>query len=57
MMKNKPVVYVIAGPNGAGKTTFATRFLPRYVKCLKFINPDLIAWLIYLILSGEITFL
>lgn len=42
-MKNEPIVYVIAGPNGAGKTTFATHFLPRYIKCLEFINPDLIA--------------
>lgn len=45
-MKNKdrrPNLYVIAGPNGAGKTTFARRFLPDYVKCLEFVNVDLIA--------------
>jgi predicted ABC-type ATPase len=36
-------VYVIAGSNGAGKTTFAREFLPRYVRCTRFINPDLIA--------------
>lgn len=42
-MIKKPIVYVIAGSNGAGKTTFATHFLPRYVNCLEFINPDLIA--------------
>jgi predicted ABC-type ATPase len=38
-----PDCYIIAGSNGAGKTTFAREFLPRYVKCLNFINPDLIA--------------
>lgn len=38
-----PVCYIIAGPNGAGKTTFARKFLPKYVKCLDFINADLIA--------------
>ena len=45
-MKNKarrPNLYVIAGPNGAGKTTFARKFLPDYVKCLEFVNVDLIA--------------
>lgn len=36
-------VYVIAGSNGAGKTTFAREFLPHYVHCPRFINPDLIA--------------
>jgi predicted ABC-type ATPase len=35
--------YIIAGPNGAGKTTFATEFLPLYVNCRNFINPDLLA--------------
>ena len=35
--------YIIAGPNGAGKTTFANEFLPIEVKCLNFINADLIA--------------
>ena len=39
----KPQCYVIAGPNGSGKTTFAQEFLPRYVNCLSFVNPDLIA--------------
>jgi predicted ABC-type ATPase len=39
----KPNLYVIAGPNGAGKTTFARKFLPDYVKCLEFVNVDLIA--------------
>ena len=38
-----PLCYIIAGPNGAGKTTFARKFLPDYVKCLEFINADLIA--------------
>ena len=33
----------IAGPNGAGKTTFAREFLPRFVQCYNFVNPDLIA--------------
>ncbi len=45
-MKNKissPNLYIIAGPNGSGKTTFALRFLPDYVKCLEFVNVDLIA--------------
>ena len=36
-------IYVIAGSNGAGKTTFAREFLPYYVNCPRFINPDLIA--------------
>lgn len=39
-MKN---LYVIGGSNGAGKTTFAKEFLPKYVNCLRFVNPDLIA--------------
>lgn len=38
-----PECYIIAGANGSGKTTFACEFLPRYVHCLNFINPDLIA--------------
>lgn len=38
-----PQCYVIAGSNGAGKTTFARLFLPQFVQCLNFINPDLIA--------------
>ena len=36
-------IFIIAGSNGAGKTTFAREFLPTYVHCLRFINPDLIA--------------
>ncbi len=39
----RPNLYIIAGPNGAGKTTFARKFLPDYVKCLEFVNVDLIA--------------
>jgi len=39
----RPQCYIIAGPNGAGKTTFALEFLPRFVRCLNFVNPDLIA--------------
>lgn len=35
--------YIIAGSNGSGKTTFAREFLPGYVHCLNFINPDLVA--------------
>lgn len=38
-----PECHIIAGPNGAGKTTFAREFIPNYVDCLNFINPDLIA--------------
>ena len=41
-MKNKNV-YIIAGPNGSGKTTFAKEFLPEYVRCVNFVNADLIA--------------
>jgi len=36
-------IYIIAGSNGSGKTTFAREFLPGYVRCPRFINPDLIA--------------
>jgi len=36
-------IYVIAGCNGAGKTTFAHEFLPKEVKCLRFLNADEIA--------------
>ena len=39
----RPTIYVIAGCNGAGKTTFARQFLPHEVKCLNFLNADLIA--------------
>ena len=38
-----PTIYLIAGCNGAGKTTFATEFLPKEVKCLRFLNADEIA--------------
>jgi len=38
-----PNLYVIAGANGSGKTTFARVFLPKYAKCKRFVNPDLIA--------------
>ena len=38
----KPNLYIIAGPNGSGKTTFAREFLRNYVKCLDFVNADLI---------------
>jgi predicted ABC-type ATPase len=38
-----PTIYVIAGCNGAGKTTFAMEFLPKEVKCLRFLNADEIA--------------
>jgi len=36
-------LYIIGGSNGAGKTTFAKEFLPNYVHCPRFVNPDLIA--------------
>lgn len=35
--------HLIAGCNGAGKTTFAKEFLPKEVKCLRFLNADEIA--------------
>jgi predicted ABC-type ATPase len=38
-----PNLYIIAGANGSGKTTFAQVFLPKYVRCTRFVNPDLIA--------------
>lgn len=38
-----PWCVVVAGPNGAGKTTFAMEYLPAYVACQEFVNPDLIA--------------
>lgn len=41
--KEQPTIYVIAGCNGAGKTTFAREFLPKEVKCLRFLNADEIA--------------
>ena len=43
MAATRPTIYVIAGCNGAGKTTFARQFLPHEVKCLNFLNADLIA--------------
>jgi predicted ABC-type ATPase len=43
MPANAPTIYVIAGCNGAGKTTFAGEFLPKEVKCLRFLNADEIA--------------
>lgn len=39
----EPTIYVIGGCNGAGKTTFAREFLPKEVKCLRFLNADEIA--------------
>src|SRR5262245_61469452 len=39
----KPIIYIIAGCNGAGKTTFAKEFLPKELKCLRFLNADEIA--------------
>jgi predicted ABC-type ATPase len=41
--ETKPIIYLIVGCNGAGKTTFAKQFLPYEVKCLNFLNADLIA--------------
>jgi predicted ABC-type ATPase len=38
-----PKAYIIAGPNGAGKTTFAREFLPRYARCVEFLNADYMA--------------
>lgn len=43
MPAKQPTIYVIAGCNGAGKTTFAREFLPKEVKCLRFLNADEIA--------------
>jgi predicted ABC-type ATPase len=43
VFKQPPTIYVIAGCNGAGKTTFAKEFLPKEVKCLRFLNADEIA--------------
>jgi predicted ABC-type ATPase len=43
MPSRPPTIYVIAGCNGAGKTTFAKEFLPKEVKCLRFLNADEIA--------------
>jgi len=38
-----PNLFIIAGPNGAGKTTYMREFLPQEMKCLEFVNADLIA--------------
>jgi predicted ABC-type ATPase len=38
-----PQIYIIAGPNGVGKTTYVNRFLPEQVRCLEFLNADMIA--------------
>ena len=43
MPSPRPTIYLIAGCNGAGKTTFAKEFLPKEVKCLRFLNADEIA--------------
>lgn len=43
MPATTPSIYLIAGCNGAGKTTFAKEFLPKEVKCLRFLNADEIA--------------
>jgi predicted ABC-type ATPase len=43
MPAKPPTIYVIAGCNGAGKTTFAKEFLPKEVKCLRFLNADEVA--------------
>lgn len=40
MRAQRPTIYLIAGCNGAGKTTFAKEFLPKEVKCLRFLNAD-----------------
>lgn len=43
MNADRKQLYVVGGSNGAGKSTFARVFLPDYVGCRRFINPDLIA--------------
>lgn len=43
MAASTPTIYLIAGCNGAGKSTFAKEFLPKEVKCLRFLNADEIA--------------
>ena len=43
MPATTPTIYLIAGCSGAGKTTFAKEFLPKEVKCLRFLNADEIA--------------
>lgn len=39
----KATIYLITGPNGVGKTTFAREFLPKEVKCVRFMNADEVA--------------
>jgi predicted ABC-type ATPase len=43
MPSRRPTIHLIAGCNRAGKTTFALEYLPKEVKCLRFLNPDEIA--------------
>ena len=43
MPAQPPTIYLIAGCNGAGKTTFAREFLPKEVKCRRFLNADELA--------------
>lgn len=40
---SRPVCTIIAGPNGAGKTTFALTYPQESIRCLNFVNADLIA--------------
>jgi len=42
-MPAAPTLYILAGPNGSGKTTLAHDLLPRGIKCLNFLNADLLA--------------
>jgi predicted ABC-type ATPase len=42
-MPAAPTLYLLAGPNGSGKTTLARDLLPRGIKCLNFLNADLLA--------------
>lgn len=42
-LKASPSIHLIAGANGSGKTTFARQFLLKEVRCLEFLNADLIA--------------
>jgi predicted ABC-type ATPase len=47
-------IIIIAGPNGAGKTTFAQEFLPNEAGCPVFINADLIALGLHLLIRKEL---
>ena len=38
-----PNLFIIAGPNGAGKTTYVRDFLQQEMRCMEFVNADLIA--------------